>query len=833
MRSRTLAALLMVVSISGCSSKSGAKPGSPVFMPAAPAAGAFSLADDFNDVAPGAAAPGWVAAAAGGPAVAAFPDTVDRSLRITRPAGAAAIQAHRDFPSVEGVVEVQARVQVKDWSADYDVFELASTEGLVAATVGVSHGRFVDAAGEGFAPADPGRWYTLRAVLNTADRKYDLIIDGQQVRTAMPFTAAATGIARFSAGVRTGSAGTLFVDNVTARGNPAPSVGYVLFDQFNDKPLGATVAAVPSDEDRSLQLAHRDGGAGATAIRPFAAQAGVVVVQANVRTDELSGAKVALDVRDAAGGIAASIQFKGSALVYDDGATAHPLTTVALREWYTVKLVLDVPARRFEVYVDGRRFAPPAPGAVLQPRWSFRDAGVSTVDQLFFGVGPGPAGTVRIDNLMVFPPVSTPPGKVLDVRQPPYGATGDGIRDDTAAIQRAINEVPKGGTVFLAGGVFLTGALLLHSDMTLWINQDAVLLGSTDDAGYPELRKDAAGTPFSGGLLNRGLVTAANTAHVRIEGGGTIDGNGGKPAWGIEGGTSRPALMALTRSQDVIIRNLHVRDSATWAIVPDEIDGLLIADVTVDSRIYANRDGIDVVDSHGVLIERVAVSSDDDAICFKSYSAKGVDGAVVRLSTVGQSVRANGVKFGTGSVTAFRNVVVEDVLIKHVDKAALVALAVDGAAISNLSFRRITVDDALRAVFVLLGRRTGPDGTDAPPRWVSGVAFESVSGENLTEPSALSGQPVGGVDRRLYAILLSDVRQAVVGGVRKQVPTPTEYRGLYPESNLWTGPTTVPAKGFYLNHVNGVTSRGNTVVTWKKDVRPPIALHDALAVTNG
>lgn len=58
------------------------------------------------------------------------------------------------------------------------------------------------------------------------------------------------------------------------------------------------------------------------------------------------------------------------------------------------------------------------------------------------------------------------------------------------------------------------------------------------------------------------------------------------------------------------------------------------------------------------------------------WSAAGaVDGATVRLSTVGRSERANGVKFGTASVGPFRNVVVEDVLVKHTGVGTNVATA--------------------------------------------------------------------------------------------------------------------------------------------------------------
>lgn len=74
------------------------------------------------------------------------------------------------------------------------------------------------------------------------------------------------------------------------------------------------------------------------------------------------------------------------------------------------------------------------------------------------------------------------PAAILNVLD--YGAKGDGSVMDTYAIQKAINDCPENGVVYLPEGhVFYCGALFLKSNMTFQV--DGIILGSIDPKDYP------------------------------------------------------------------------------------------------------------------------------------------------------------------------------------------------------------------------------------------------------------------------------------------------------------------------------------------------------------
>ncbi len=119
----------------------------------------------------------------------------------------------------------------------------------------------------------------------------------------------------------------------------------------------------------------------------------------------------------------------------------------------------------------------------------------------------------------------------IDVTKPPYNAVGDGKTLNTKALQQAIDDCKEGQTVYIPKGEYLTGGLMLHTDMELFLD-DAILQGSKQVEDYlPKVK-----TRFEGyemecyrSLINMGNIDrngGYNCQNVVIRGTGKIIGGG-------------------------------------------------------------------------------------------------------------------------------------------------------------------------------------------------------------------------------------------------------------------------------------------------------------------
>src|SRR4051794_4517962 len=232
-----------------------------------------------------------------------------------------------------------------------------------------------------------------------------------------------------------------------------------------------------------------------------------------------------------------------------------------------------------------------------------------------------------------------------------FGAKGDGIAKDTTAIQRAIDAAAKqgGGTVLLPAGRYLSGTIHLKSNITLHLDNGAVLLASPDEADFDpyetlpfESVSDKETTYF-----HYALIAAEGVHDIAIEGKGVVDGNRAK-----RGG---PKTIAIKLCEHVTIRGITVRNSPNYSISLWGADYVDIDGVTILNS-YA--DGIDPDSCRYVRIANCYIDAHDDAICAKASPSMGMDKRrpVEHLTVTNCVLRtdASHFKFGTESSGDFR-----------------------------------------------------------------------------------------------------------------------------------------------------------------------------------
>ena len=416
-----------------------------------------------------------------------------------------------------------------------------------------------------------------------------------------------------------------------------------------------------------------------------------------------------------------------------------------------------------------------------------------------------------------------------------HGAKADGKTKDTAALQAAIDACAgKGGTVHIHDGVYLTAMLRLKSDLVVHIDPSAELLGTQDDADYPTQSPPTDNTQLKN--CRKSLLYAESVQNLRIEGAGVIDGNGNTPKWlgpsTLHPEATRPMAFFAVKSKNVTLKDVTIAHAAMWGLVNMEVDGLTIDHVTIDSQLSGNRDGIDVVDCHHVVITDSTIASEDDSICIKSGTKYGVDDVVVKGCKV-RSLIANALKFGTASYGSFSNVTFDGVVVESADKAAMAVESVDGAAISNIVFRNITFKDVGSPIFVILGDR-GETPADDVHRigTIDGVRFENITGSAMRYQwaSPVSGLAKDGVTHPLKNLTFTNVDITNKGGLNATPADPPEYAGQYPDPNLWGN---TPGFGFFIRHADGVTFTNSTPLVTPHDARQGIVARDvANLVTN-
>lgn len=291
-----------------------------------------------------------------------------------------------------------------------------------------------------------------------------------------------------------------------------------------------------------------------------------------------------------------------------------------------------------------------------------------------------------------------------------YGAVGDGVSNDTAAVQAAIDACADagGGRVLLPGGhTFRTGTVTLRSHVELHIENGATLAGSPDFADYSRRFEGIVlndGTSHWGGDPTTVLLDAEGAENISVTGAGTIDGAGRHFVLADNGfiytmDQKRPFTVYFRNCRNVTFRDVSIVDGAVWTLRLSLCSDVLIHGVRIHNDLKTpNSDAIDIDCCRRVRISDCDIVAGDDAICLKSClehtgtdreSAPVCEDVTVTGCTI--TTTSSALIAGVEAQSKIRNVVFSSCVIRQSARGLAVRLA-EGGDIENVLFSDITVE---------------------------------------------------------------------------------------------------------------------------------------------
>lgn len=283
-----------------------------------------------------------------------------------------------------------------------------------------------------------------------------------------------------------------------------------------------------------------------------------------------------------------------------------------------------------------------------------------------------------------------------------YGAVGDGMTDNSKAINQAIKDVSAqgGGTVTIPAGIWKSGPIQLLDNINLHAESNALVIFDPNPKLYPIIE-----TSFEGLNTRRATspIHARNANNIAITGKGVFDGSG--DAWrfvkkgkmtesqwsalvasgGIlndKGDTwypseesmkghnvsdafnvppnlttdaeweaihhwLRPVMVSFIKCKDIRLDGVTFRNSPAWCIHPLSCENIVVENIKVFNPWYSqNGDGLDIESCKNALIINNLFDVGDDAICIKS--GKDKDGRERNEPCENLIIRNNTVLHGHG-----------------------------------------------------------------------------------------------------------------------------------------------------------------------------------------
>lgn len=307
----------------------------------------------------------------------------------------------------------------------------------------------------------------------------------------------------------------------------------------------------------------------------------------------------------------------------------------------------------------------------------------------------------------------------MDIRE--FGAVSGGIVDCTASIQAAIEEAGNcHGEVYIPSGTYLTGALFLESNMGMYLEEGAVLLGIPSEEAYPIVSGRVAGIEMD---WPAAILNIRDAEHVRVYGNGAIDGQGEywwKKYWGenrhegmrkqyeeqglrwaVDYDCFRTRNVIVINSRQIQLEGFRSKRSGFWNIHICYSENIEVKRIKISDNNGPSTDGIDIDSSRAVLVEACEISCNDDNICIKS----GRDADGLRVNRVCEDIviqncrlfEGEGITIGSETSGGARNITVRDNMFSGTTNGfRLKSAKTRGGIVKDITVSNLKMDNVLR-----------------------------------------------------------------------------------------------------------------------------------------
>ncbi|OLB79361.1 MAG: hypothetical protein AUI14_10405 [Actinobacteria bacterium 13_2_20CM_2_71_6] len=387
--------------------------------------------------------------------------------------------------------------------------------------------------------------------------------------------------------------------------------------------------------------------------------------------------------------------------------------------------------------------------------------------------------------------------------------------------------IASAGTVEFPAGTYRAGATIhLKSDITIMLDAGSTVTGSASGYDAPEPNPNSAFQDFGHSHFHDAMFFGDRLNNLSFVGSGTLDGNNhlitGNPSSG-----QADKIISLTRCTNLTLNGITLRQGGHFAILINGCNGVSSDHLNIQTA--TDRDAWNIINTQNVNITNITDAGNDDALVFKSDWALGEKffNGHVRVTNAHLSAGCcNALMFGSETCGDFSDYIFDTVTITSASKSGLGMVSMDGANISDVHYKNITMSGVASPIMQKIGTRRRC-GNSPGIGSIHDITYDNVTGvgKGPFSPTIFGADSTHQVTNVTY----NNVRLTVPGGSGNiGTGVPSNDPNNYNPNSIGTR----PAYGWYIHNAKGIHFTGGSSVDFKNgDGRPAVIADTGSSVT--